>query len=178
MSPMGCAQSVAQRTERQIASISTQSPRSAKIEPRKIWKIEDFDSKKVKLRMKFLLSYSLIFFSAKRDAKLREKVGDTGDVSKEDHIAAWLSTASADRRGSSSSSVDTGISDTRRLSMVSALSAGGSIGEAEDKQARKRRLEGEIEAYSLLSILFSSLGQRRTPQKPWRRRKSQENPPD
>ncbi|CAG5114214.1 Oidioi.mRNA.OKI2018_I69.chr2.g8278.t1.cds [Oikopleura dioica] len=78
---------------------------------------------------------------AKRDAKLREKVGDAGDVSKEDHIAAWLSTANADRRGSSSSSVDTGISDTRRLSMVSALSAGGSIGEAEDKQARKRRLE-------------------------------------
>lgn len=78
---------------------------------------------------------------ARREAKLREKVGDTGEISKEDNISAWLNNASADRRGSSSSSVDTGISDTRRLSMVSGLSATGSIGEAEDKQARKRRLE-------------------------------------
>lgn len=83
----------------------------------------------------------LICKEARREAKLREKVGDTGDFSKEDNISAWLNNASADRRGSSSSSVDTGISDTRRLSMVSGLSATGSIGEAEDKQTRKRRLE-------------------------------------
>lgn len=86
---------------------------------------------------------TLVLFLARREAKLREKVGDSGDFSKEDNISAWLNNASADRRGSSSSSVDTGISETRRLSMVSGLSATGSIGEAEDKQARKRRLEGK-----------------------------------
>jgi hypothetical protein len=86
---------------------------------------------------------TLVLFLARREAKLREKVGDTVDFSKEDNISAWLNNASADRRGSSSSSVDTGISETRRLSMVSGLSATGSIGEAEDKQARKRRLEGK-----------------------------------
>lgn len=117
-----------------------------------------------KLQKEYMEERRLKRHDEKRDIKLREKLQVDDNLPPSDKIADWL-TSQAERRRSSDSS--TGFEFQRRTSIISATSA-TSLGEHEDKQSRKRRLEewaqadrrksiGDLEKQKKLKFLRSKL---------------------
>lgn len=103
----------------------------------------------------------------KRDRKLLEKLQVDDNLPTTDKIADWL-TQHNDRRRSSNSSTD--FEFNRRVSVVStnSLHSAHSIGEHEDRESRKRRLEewakeerrksiGDLEKQKRLKLIKSQL---------------------